>query len=170
MICAREAGLSPDSVKRIAPLRLFGRVSFLRLQPCLFRGACRFSRAPLLGDDQTAPHQLDKSLLCQVPVLRLAAGIAGDDANLALAADSRRQSIAESRALFLRERARSEYVPDDLDARRSLVDVLAAGAGRARDANFQLASRNRHRFVDCEKVLWCAGSGIAHAISASETA
>src|SRR4029077_3921965 len=70
--------------------------------------------------------------------------------------------LRETRALFLGQSARPGDIPENLYARRCLVDVLPAGTGSARDAHVELVARNRKGIVDLKKILGGDRSGIAH--------
>src|SRR5215210_4426534 len=144
---------------------------FLSFEPSLFGGTSRPGRLAFTRNYQRAPDELDQALFGQITVSALASHVTRDNTDATVGSELRGKLVEEPRALIVGERAGRGNILENLDARRSLVDVLTAGARRSRNSDVQLVTRDRERIVDRQKLLGGRGRwGIAHLVTASETA
>src|SRR6185503_19204752 len=154
-----------------AALLLLVRMSFFRFQSCFLCRACRSGCFALPRNDQGSTDKLGESFLGQITVSTLAPHVARDHTDASFRSKPGRKPVEKPCALLVVESAGSGNIPEDLDARRCLVDVLAAGARRSRHSDIQLVAGNRERVVDRQKVLGRGRRGrVAHLVTASETA
>jgi hypothetical protein len=168
---AGSTGYSRSVERRTATLLLLVGMPFFRFEPGFLRRACRSRRLALPGNHQCATDELAESLLGQIAVATLAPHVTGDYTDATFGSKSGRKLVEKPCALLVVEGAGTGNIPEDLDARRGLVDVLAAGARRSRYSDVQLVAWDRERIVDREKILgrrrrW----RVAHLVTASETA
>src|ERR1700681_2454293 len=126
----------------LLPLTLSVRPPLLSLEACFLGGLCWPSRPSLLWNHQGATDEIRELLFGEIAVPALAPHLAGDDPYAAVCVESRGEPVEQVRSLILAERSRPANIPEYLHARRSLVDVLPAGARRARHPNVELSTRN----------------------------
>lgn len=150
-----------------AAVGLLRRMSLLRFQAGFLRRPGRFRGPALPRNAQPASDQIGESLLCQLAIPALAAHVACDHPYAAITCESRGQFRAKTIPLLVIQHARAEDIPEYLDPRRRLVDVLTTRTRRSGNTNVELAAWNRQRFVDRERVLWDDRRRVAHGISAS---
>ena len=168
---AASTGYSRSVEGWTATLLLLVRVSLFRLESGFLRRACRPGCFALPRNNQGASNELGESLLGQITVSTLTPHVAGDNTDASFGSKSGRKLVEKSYALLVVESAGSGNIPEDLHARRCLVDMLAAGTRRSRYSDIQLAAWDRKRIVDRQKILGCGRRRrVAHTVTASETA
>ena len=132
------------SVERwTATLSLLVRVPFFGLESSLFGGASGPSRFAFTRNYQGAPDKLHEPLFSQITVAALASHVTRDHTDASLSSESGRKLVEEPYPLIIVERARRGNIPENLDTRRSLVDVLPSGARRSGYSDIKLMAWNR---------------------------
>ena len=112
--------------------------------PLLLRRASRLRRPAFFRHRKRVFDKPHQSLIGRLPILGLTSPVAGHHSNHSVRVEAGRQLRSEPLALVLGHGNRTGQIPQQLDARRRRVDVLAAGPARARRLVLKLRSRDRH--------------------------
>jgi hypothetical protein len=116
-----------ESVERsVLTLPFLVRMLLFRFEPGFLRRAGRFGWLTLSWNYQRASDEIRQTLLGQITVATLTPQIARDHADASLGSESGRELVDQARALLVGERSGRWNAPEDLYARRCLVDVLTA--------------------------------------------